>query len=223
VSLQTFTVQGVQPRYCYRYRFTYVGTAGDRLQGKWTSNYVLDFYILSESDYAKWKYCGDPGSAYVKVEMARSYSVNFVLPQDGTVYFVFENYAAGSDTASSRAVSFSLYRIGAQSITSTLYSTWSSQIAFGITNTVISLQYSTIQPALGGASSFLVILIVAVLAVIIVAAIVMASRRRAGRRMSVEPKRSQAVTGIEKQFCVNCGAELTPNSKFCTKCGTHQP
>jgi hypothetical protein len=193
------------------------------VQGKWVSDYVLNFYILSESNYAKWKYCGDPGSTYVTVEMAKSYSVNFVLPITGTIYFAFENYAAGSDTASSRTVSFSLYRMDVQSVTSTLYSTWRSQIIFGMTSTVISLQYSTIQPALGGGSSYLIILVVAALAVIIVAAIVMASRRRAGRRVSIEPKGSQAVTGIEKQFCVNCGAQLAPNSKFCTKCGTHQP
>jgi hypothetical protein len=193
------------------------------VQGKWASDYVLNFYILSESNYAKWKYCGDPGSTYVTVEMAKSYTVNFVLPITGTIYFAFENYAAGSDTASSRTVTFSLYRMGVQSVTSTLYSTWRSEIAFGMTSTVISLQYSTIQPVLGGGSSYLIILIAAVLAVVIIAAIVMASRRKEGRRASVEQKRAEPVTGVEKQFCVNCGAELALNSKFCTKCGTQQP
>jgi hypothetical protein len=202
--------------------FTYQGAAGDRVQGKWVSDYVLNFYILSESNYAKWKYCGDPGSTYVTVEMAKSYSVNFVLPITGTVYFAFENYAAGSDTASSRTVTFSLYRMDVQSVTSTLYSTWRSEIVFGMTSTVISLQYSTIQPVLGG-SSYVIILIVAVLAAVIIAAIVMASRRKAGRRASVEQKRAEPVIGVEKQFCVNCGAELALNSKFCTKCGTQQP
>jgi hypothetical protein len=222
VSFRTFTVQGVQPRHCYFHSFTYDGTAGDRVQGKWKSDYVLNFYILSESSYDKWKYCGEPGSTYVRVEMANSYTVNFVLPETGRVYFVFENYAAGSDTASSRTVTFLLYRMDAQSVTSTLYSTWSSQMVLGITNTMTSLQYSTIQPALGGASSYLIILVAAVLAVVIVAAVLMISRGRAARRASAEP-RSQAVIGPVKQFCVNCGADLTPNSKFCTKCGTSQP
>jgi ribosomal protein L40E len=224
VSMQTFTVPAVQPRKCYIHYFTYQGTAGDRLQGRWTSDYVLNFYILSESNYAKWKYCGDPGSTYVTVEMARSYSVNFVLPETGTVYFAFENYAAGSDTSSSRTVTFSLYGMDAQSVTSTLYSTWSSPIVLGTTKTVMSLQYSTIQPSIQplGGGSYLVIFVVAVVLALVVAAIVMASRRRAGRGASARPKTSQAATRVEKQFCVNCGAELAPNSKFCIKCGSAQ-
>lgn len=44
-----------------------------------------------------------------------------------------------------------------------------------------------------------------------------------GQAKKVEAEVTKAETAqIEKQFCMNCGAELRPKSKFCNKCGSAQ-
>jgi ribosomal protein L40E len=35
-------------------------------------------------------------------------------------------------------------------------------------------------------------------------------------------KPAAAIGGVEVQFCINCGAKLPPESKFCNKCGSAQ-
>jgi hypothetical protein len=218
----TFTVDAAQPRKCYFFYFTYDGSAGEKLQGKWTSNYVINFYVMSESNYKQFKYCGQPGSTYVTSEMATSYSLNWVIPTDGTLYFVFENYAAGSDVASARTVSFELYSIGPQSSTSTLYSTTSAELVLTSVVTSTSILYSTIQSPLEGVTSpFLLAAIGVIVGVLIVAAIVIGVGRRKRTGAAKTAKPPEVKEG--KRFCVNCGAELASGSKFCSKCGSSQP
>jgi ribosomal protein L40E len=217
----TFTVGAAQPRKCYFFYFTYDGSAGEKLQGKWTSNYVINFYVMSESNYKQFKYCGQPGLTYITSEMATSYSLNWVIPTDGTLYFVFENYATGSDVASARTVSFELYSIGPQSSTSVLYSTTSAELVLTTVVTSTSIMYSTIQTPLGGVTSpFLLAAIGVMVGVLIVVAIVIAAGRRK-RTGSAKTKKAGEVEK-EKHFCINCGAELSPGSKFCNKCGSAQ-
>jgi hypothetical protein len=219
-SLTTFTVDAAQPRKCYLFYFPYDGLAGEKLQGKWTSNYVINFYVMSESNYNQFKYCGQPGSTYITSEMATSYTLNWVVPKDGTLYFVFENYAAGSDVASARTVSFELFRVGPQSSTSILYSTTSAELVLTTVATSTAMMYSTIQTPLGRATSpYLLAAVGVIVGVLIVVALVFALRKRTGAVKPAKPAEMKEA----KRFCINCGAELASGVKFCSKCGTPQP
>jgi ribosomal protein L40E len=225
----TFTVQGVKPRQCFGTYFTYDALAGEKLQGKWTSNYVINFYVMPESSYAKFKYCGQPGSTYITMEMATSYSLSWVVPTDGRVYFYFENYASGSDTASARTVTFELYKIGPASRTSLIYSTTSAQMTLESTAILTSVLYSTLnQPvvlqtgtAAPSMSPTALMIIGIVIGIIAVAVIVAISKRK--RATATSSKTPLAEKREERGFCINCGAELPPSSKFCNKCGSSQP
>jgi hypothetical protein len=222
-SLTTFTVQAVQPHTCWYYDFYYNASAGDRLQGEWTSSYVINFYIMSDSDLAQFKYCGGKHPSYLAVQMTKSYSLDWRAPKDETLHFVFENYAQGSDLASNRIVTFALHKFGALPYASTFYTTVYIPSTHATTVTTSSLYYST-QPSplsgitAGGNSWATAIIIVVVLAAIVLAFLV---RRR---RKPVEPRPStpKVEEPTQKLFCINCGAELRPKSKFCDKCGTAQ-
>jgi ribosomal protein L40E len=214
-------VEAAKPRTCYTHYFTYDALAGERLQGQWTSNYVINFYIMSESNYAKYKYCAQPGTTYVQLKMARSYSINWVVPENGTLYFVFENYASGSILSEGRTVSFELYTVGPQSSTSVLYSTTSAQLVLGTTVTLSSVHYSTVQTFPEGITSPTSLIIIGlVVGILIVIAVLTIAKRR--KRTVAAKTEKPSKDGKEKRFCINCGAELQPGSKFCNKCGSTQ-
>jgi hypothetical protein len=217
-SLVTFTVDAVKPRTCYHYYFTYDALAGEKLQGKWASSYVINFYVMSEADYKLFKYCGEEHPAYLTIEMAKSYSLNWVVPQNGLLYFIFENYAVGSDL-SARTVSFELYLVGPQSSTSVLYSTTSARLTLSRTVTLSSVSYSTIHSPLEGITSPAPLAAIGVIVgILIVIALVTIPKRQKRAAGTKEP--SEVPTG--KSFCINCGAELPSRSKFCNKCGSAQ-
>jgi ribosomal protein L40E len=221
-SLTTFVVQGVQPRACWRYRFSFNATAGDRLLGNWASNYVINFYIMSDSDYAQFKYCGVPHGSYLTIDMAKSYSIDWTVPKDGRLNFLFENYAEGSDVESDRTVTFALQKIGALSSTSTVLTTLSLPSVYSTTVTAISL-YTTQIPPLSAitASSGSLMTVLGVVVIILVAVVLLflLTRTKGAKTKPVAPKMA---TTTQKSFCINCGAELPANSKFCNKCGTAQ-
>jgi hypothetical protein len=223
----TVTVDAAKPRTCYIRSFRYNGTAGQRLQGKWTSNYVINFYVMSESDYANYKYCGEPGSTYVTIEMATAYSLNWIVPTSEALRFIFENYAAGSDLASARTVTFALYKVGPQSSVSVLYSTTSARLTIESTVTLTSLHYSTVNqplviqtgPAAPSMPPIALMIVGIVIGIILVVAIVAVLKRE---KTGSSGKRRRRKLGKERNFCINCGAELPLKSKFCNKCGSAQ-
>jgi ribosomal protein L40E len=53
--------------------------------------------------------------------------------------------------------------------------------------------------------------------VVVVGAAILHLRKRAKIPAAAKERPSRGV-----QFCINCGAELPPNSKFCNKCGSTQ-
>jgi ribosomal protein L40E len=89
------------------------------------------------------------------------------------------------------------------------------------TRTATSLHYSTLQSPIDQVRSPMSLLAIGIAAgILIVAAIVVIPKRQKRPAARKPTKLSEAKQ--EKRFCINCGAELPPNSEFCNKCGTAQ-
>ena len=211
---------------------------------------VINFYIMTDSDYAHFNLCGaPPSSTYITVPMAQSYSISWVAPRTETEYFVFENYATGSQSSNDVTLIFTLYKTGTLQSYSTMYTTVSIPSVATNTVTLSSLYYSI--PALPippitqaptnnqnkqvpffevNTSWLLPLLVVAVAA--IVTFILVANALPRIRSGTSEPKVTEPKPAISvsqsaektagKLFCINCGAELPPKSQFCNKCGSAQ-
>jgi len=95
-----------------------------------------------------------------------------------------------------------------------------------ITTTILSSAYSSTPQTSPGpglpTSSFIEYFVVIVVLAAIAVGSILISRKRA--RMSPKAKASTSKMNAKKavQFCINCGAELPDDSKFCNKCGSAQ-
>lgn len=226
---ETFTVKGVSAGYCYHHRFIYDGLAGERLQGKWISNYIINFYIMSQSDYGNFKYCAQTHPSYITLENAVGDSIDWVVPQDGKLYFIFENYARASAASVERTVTFTLYKVYAQSTTSLLYSTASTAILYTTVQTLSSVSISQVSQPFALSGNNLLFIGLTILVVVFVLIILLMRKRRASTsrvttaiKSKEEPRREGRKEKEETKFCINCGAELPLRAKFCNKCGATQ-
>jgi ribosomal protein L40E len=220
----SFTLPAELPRICY---FSYVNVtslkAGERLVGKVVVDYPLDFYVMSKAQFSQLprSHCDEEHPALLKASSVKSYTLDWVVPSDGNYYLVFFSYNPSFPQPKITG-SLTLQFAESQLIVSTLYTTSSDAVVSATTKTVSSEYYSTVQEALGGSTSYLMLLAIVVVAALIVGAFVMASRRKKPKSVSAEQKGSQAAVRAEKQFCVNCDAQLALGSKFCNKCGSAQ-
>lgn len=167
-----FTVQGMAPGMVstseYRY---YDGLKGERLQGKWESNYPINFYIKSLG----------LASATLTVQDSMSYSFDWAFPQSGEVAFIFENRQTLPDSSKARTVTLTVYKVDAQSTTSTVYSTTSAVITYQVTETLSTVTISQVSPP---AVSENILLFGGLLTAVAIVVLVLAvrSRRRDGAR-----------------------------------------
>lgn len=169
----------------------------------------MNFYIVSDLDYqlpnGKWP-CGGNHPSYLTVTMQQSYSLHWVAPKSEGLNFIFENYAEGSDFSVDKTVSFTLYRVSAFSSASTLYTT------VGATRAT-SHQTKEVPFLQSNAGLYALSITGAVIAAFVLVYTML------GRR-SKPPKTKPVEWG--KTFCLNCGVELSPESKVCNKCGSAQ-
>jgi hypothetical protein len=246
--MTSLSLRGLQPRYCYFQSFSYNVTAGERLVGTWKSDMVINFYLYSASDYKLLTYsqCGLEPAGYLAIMSRSSYSLDWVAPKSETLYFVFHNYAEGSDIQSPRTVSFTLYKLGTASSSSTMYTTVSIPSINTNTVTLTSIYYSTQSlffpsVTIGGNYDIGWLL---VLAIVGIAAFMLVyygwpmirSRTSTARRKTsarafesevIEPRQVRSVAqradeAPEDLFCFKCGARLKPHAEFCSKCGSSQ-
>lgn len=73
----------------------------------------------------------------------------------------------------------------------------------------------------GGDITQFLLIIIAILAIAVVVAVV-ALRQKKKQSTKTEAVPSRDFNSEAKQFCLYCGAELPPGSKFCGKCGKQQ-
>jgi hypothetical protein len=216
----TFTIPAQLARHCY---FTYWNAtfrAGDRVVGKVivVSN-TIDFYIMSNAQLQSFNHspCDEEGTGYVKALDIKSYVVDWVVPADGEYNLVFFSY---SPSVSKPKITgfFAVQYMHSQLVASTVYSQTGATTVSTSTRTLTSVYYSTVQNPLGGIASPLSLIIVGVIVgiIVVVVAVVAFPKRRKG------PGAKPLETKEQKRFCINCGAELPANSKFCNKCGSAQ-
>lgn len=176
-----FTVKEASSGRCSYQPADYTASSGERLVGKLTSENPLNFYLLSKDQFSKYQSaaCGQKVDAILFVPSTTSYSLDWVAPQDGTYYFVFENY--GSVQNRDVKGTFTLYGVRVQPTSVTVYSTASTEVRYTTIRSISSI-YSTQLPQpfpLMAENSFLVINLV-MLAILVV--VVFAMRRRKVRK-----------------------------------------
>lgn len=224
LDFNPFTVSGHSGSSCYYkyYAWDSTGFEGQELLGNLTSDNKIDFYVMSEGQFSNFQAVSGrtcqsmQGNGLVNALGVTTYALNWVIPTEGgTYYLVFYNpYAKAAainlvawtenEVATVAEATSTIVWTETRTLTPTLTQTTASQ-----TQTKTTQAFTT-----GGLDYVAIIAVVLVLAIIAVVAL-----RRRGMKPSppIVPKEA-----AQKRFCINCGAELPPAVKFCSKCGSAQ-
>ena len=182
----TFSIAGAA---CY---YDYVPAnfkAGDRIVGKVATNSLMEFFVMDSDQYTAFSHgsCGGDYAADVKASNFLSYSLNWVVPADGDYYFVFFNYAPAGQGAGEVIGTLDLIYPGSKLVTLALYSTLSGSNVFVTTETVGSLQTTTISPLFGWITANPPYLVLGIGVAVVIVGVLVISGLRA--RDSKRPKR----------------------------------
>jgi hypothetical protein len=239
----TFTIRGAigyPEKTCY-YNYIELGTEweGTKLFGSISATNSIDFGILNSAQFSR--YSTGPGwrgavcrftaqSVLSPGTRFSQYSFNWTVPDGDDYYFVFFN---PNDV--DVQITLDVWTIAISTITSTstrqsstLVSSSSQASNTQVSVTQVSVTQSNQQTGLALTSFQNLSTVAQLLAALIVVCLVIIgaliiARLRASKPVSAKKRRAtgrQAEKGA--QFCINCGAELTPKSKFCNKCGSAQ-
>jgi hypothetical protein len=170
----SFVLKGNGVRYCYvSSRVHFEAMKGQQVLGTiQTSNpNTLTVYLLSDKQYSIWlsnSYCDPSDSGTTSVlrssDRVSSYTVNLIVPADGTYTFLIENFSPNDST-----VTVSIVKSYPQAITSTIYSTQTSFLVYTATRT---LNFASTQELAAPTSLQGDTLIIAVIAVVAIVALV---------------------------------------------------
>jgi ribosomal protein L40E len=184
---------------------------------------------MSEQQVTAWeqasnRYC-DPAENQVSVLWYAGTSSNHVTQANmkytatgaGLFHLVIETYYYQPV-----GITINLVTEYGQTTTVVLRQTVFSTAIYSLTQTIASeiVQQLSTQPTSNlGSSDMLLptILVIAVLGALIVGVVVRSSRRRA---RTPTPAMEQGARS--ERFCISCGAKLSPDAKFCKKCGSAQ-
>ncbi len=158
-------------------QYYYDGSMGERLQGKWESDYPINFYIKPLG------LISEPEGGYLTVQGGMSYSFDWAFPRSGTVAFVFENNEMLSDSSKARIVTFAVYKVDVQSTTSLVYSTTGTVIVYPVTQTFSSVFISQVSESGNNLLSGGLLTVV----IVVLVFLVIRSRRRSVRGAGIVP------------------------------------
>ena len=220
----SFTVEAATSGGCHYRHVTYDAVAGQRLVGDLTSDKPLNFYLMSKNQFVRYGQaaCGEKVDAYLFIAETKSYTLDWVVPQDGAYYFIFENY--GSARNQDVKGTFALYEVLLQPTTLTVYSTASAEIEYTTTMSLSSVYSTQISQPFSIVENQTVVIAVLLFAVLF--GLVFVTLRRKARKMSHVPAArpvaapSSPVQG--QAFCENCGKPIRAGSTFCPVCGDQQ-
>jgi hypothetical protein len=218
---------------CYYryYKLDPTGLQGARIFGAVITNSTMDFYIMTQDQYLEFtqgsaRSCRAIGTKFLVKELGitSAYQINWIVPSSsGSYYFIFANSYARDAT-----VQFGLWTenpVTMQVATSKAVLSTEMQTRTPTQPTVAttsSAYYSTEQSLPDWTKSPIALAIIGlIVGIIIVVAIVAVPKHE--KKTPATKRRRPSEIEQEKGFCINCGAELPPNSKFCNKCGTAQP
>lgn len=228
---KTFTLASGSGGTCYYYASTYVyNSAGSTVVGSITSQGKVDFFIMNSAQEQQFIGISHKGACLtlrpqlseIKAIGITSYSINYLVPDNGNHYFLFFN-SYTSDAVVSLVLGWAASPTTYQPAKSYNY----------VTNTPYSYQSTTNLGTVETTSNpyplLMVGIVSAVLAVVLIAVVYPMIRKKPHSDQTA-PKivQEQNVTKpsqvtLSKQFCVECGSDLQLGSKFCNKCGTKQP
>jgi len=216
-----FTVKAATSGGCQFLPVTYNAVAGQRLFGYVTSDKGLNFYLMSKDQFIRYEEagCGQKVDAHLFIAETTSYTLDWVVPQDGTYYFIFENY--GSARNQDVKGTFALYNIRLQTTTLTVYSTFSTEIEYTTTRSFSSVYSTPISqpfPIGDNQMGVIALLLLAVPLGLVFAAL----RRRASKMPRASATRPVVVPPAPTQFCENCGRQISAGTLYCQSCGDKQ-
>ena len=215
-------------------------------------NNPIVFAIMNSAQFSKFgstpfkgNNCRLASDAVLGVSGVTQYSLDWVVPDSDSYNFIFMN-----PNSAAVDVVFVLWTRTVSTVRTTTQSSASTPITYKPTNntpitTTVSIiptqgstTYSTsdlpISPVTINARSdfgwLLPVLVVAIAGIVTFMFVAYAYPRIRSRTTDpkvTEPRAAKSVSqtadkATSKLFCINCGAELPPKSKFCNSCGATQ-
>ena len=207
------------PSGCWVEHFPLTAVGGQVLAINISSDRAISFYFMTENSYTEWSAknkCAVAVDTLVAREGILSFQNNVAIPYNSTFEFLFLNF----NKAESATVEFDVGYAG-QSASTTIASTILAFTSQTFTSQTI-LTYSTTSTQSASASSLssfasFVPYLVGIFVIAIIGIVALLYFRGGIRKA----KKAEKLTS-GKNFCIECGNELTPKSKFCNNCGTKQ-
>ncbi len=176
-------IPAAKERWCYWEEVNGTYVAGDRLVGQLTANNPIDFIVASQAQHDYFMLptvqCPQWASLHGDVEAkgVRLYALNWVVPADGTYYFMFLNFAKGGGEPAV-SLTFSLQYPVRWQVAVTVYHTSTMLATLETVETQSSVYSTQVSAPLGGSSLYAAFVAIVVLAAVVV---VVFMKRRAGR------------------------------------------
>lgn len=231
VPVATATYQG-RPIYCGEKAvlIPYTGSVHIDFRVRYAS---MDFYILTSDQLASFlgsltfavMPCAPPSKEeYVFGQSGVGNSHFDVNLPSGTLYYIFLIQCCGHPVANSVATITMNGTPVSVTVTPTSQRTTYQPTSMPYTSNVATTtsyapsKTTSVSQLASDITSQLVLIAVFIAAVLLVALLV---HSRRGKHPKTIAKAKKAA--FVKVFCINCGKELPPKSKFCNNCGTKQP
>lgn len=192
--------------------------AGQVISAQITSTQPIYVYIMTGQQVNAFQTAATcqpaaAGGALLLQDAATSHQILWSVPADGTYYFIFY------DLNPNNPVYSNLYIYSVQSGQTVVYTTGQTVIAVE-TETVSTVSTPLVVPS---TSSWILVVVALVIVGLIVSILYL---RRGGKTESTKAEQVDSKTKkttSDKNFCIECGKELSLKSKFCNNCGTKQP
>lgn len=241
IASDTLTLQQGAPHTCYYHYYNVTIDPGttEVLGTLGPPNIPLDFFIMNMQQYKIFKSgkCGQgyEGIVTEHINAKSTHSLDWKNPPPGWYLFIFSNEDTNTP---SLTIPFVIWITYTETSVSTIYTVMSSQLLLTATETVTSLQTTSVSSGTEFLSSPILIGAVIVVIAAILGALLYSKSRRARplktpdariageaatlQRVAGEPSAKQPPKQAEDVFCIQCGVKLALGSKFCKKCGAKQ-